>query len=201
MDDAVDGWIAAFEPAVTRRILEHRGSTTALLGELSGAPVSLRLLEQRIVGRLLVPDAVSSALHTTSEHAEMILRRSALLDAGARLLSLNRTVAPAGLPAAVAAALTSAQVPIGIGLSALGRVERRDFLARGRTRWPGRAEGRCAFREYVIRLDGLPVLFVHEAFNPAVFPVGEVPVGPTPAFTTQSDSASLVLGAVDGRSV
>ncbi|APU19320.1 hypothetical protein [Actinoalloteichus sp. GBA129-24] len=199
IDDPVDGVSGAFGAAITRRILEHRGSTTALLTELSGATISLRLLEQRIVDRLLVPADVASVLRATAERAEVILRRSALFDVGERLLSLNCTVAPVGLPEDVATALTSAQTPIGIGLDGLGLAQRREFRARGRTRWPGRATGRCAFREYLILLDDQPVLFVHEAFNPALFPVDEVPVGPTPAFL-QSGPAGLVLGPADGRS-
>ncbi|AOS62169.1 hypothetical protein [Actinoalloteichus hymeniacidonis] len=193
IDDLADGPFEAFGASTTRRILDYRGSTTALLIELSGAPISLRLLQQQMVDRAVVPEGVSTAIYPDLARHEVILRRSALFDAQQRLLSLNCTVAPLGLPPAVTAALTSSETPIGTGLAELAVQQRREHTARGRTRWPGPAKGRCAFREYLILVDEQPALFVHEAFNPALFPVDEIPVGPSPAFH-QAGSA-LVFGS------
>ena len=159
------------------RVLDDSGSTTSLLEHLTGTPVSLRVLEQLMVARDMIPRHARMALDVHVEE-RLLLRRSALLDGHGRTLSMNYVVARVEEDKVIARITMSDCTPIGHGLASQGVRHRRELIRFGWEDWVEQGSGaRCACREYLILIDQRSVIFIHEAFNPELFLLGDTPTG------------------------
>lgn len=158
--------VEQFAAPFTRRLLTHGGSTTALLEERVGAPLTLRVVRQT------VRSAGSAALRSLLDAEEgrpWIVRRTELLRGGTSVVSRNLVTGPVPHRAEIADLLASATVPLGRGLADRRVPQHRRLLRVGRSPWPPRARS-AAWRGYILHLEGEAPLYVEEFFHPAVAP-------------------------------
>ncbi|WP_280234098.1 hypothetical protein [Nocardia cyriacigeorgica] len=162
-------------PPLTRMLLQADGSTTLMLEALLEAPLSLVLLEQRTCSAVALPERVRRGLASV-DGDQVVRRRSELHTVTARPISRNE-VTVSCRNAELASILTDTRVPIGHGLLAARRFLGRTVLATGLGYWrdaDGSVQGRCAYKEYLLRDATTVVAHIREQFDPEVVPVAAV---------------------------
>jgi 3-deoxy-D-arabino-heptulosonate 7-phosphate (DAHP) synthase class II len=153
--------VARFTHPMTRMLLAGDGLTTPALEALVGSALQVRVLRQDVVCADAVTGVVGAAL-APDEGAEVVVRRSCLVDAESVPASLNYVVAVRHRAAEWG--IQSSVDPIGPRLVARGAAQQRQLLWAGTARWlDGRA---CAAKAYVIRVHTEPLCYIRECFNP-----------------------------------
>ncbi|MFW6639890.1 chorismate--pyruvate lyase family protein [Nocardiopsis algeriensis] len=166
--------LTAPEAAVARGLspedlLGHLGSTTLLLEEALGCPLSVRLLERRTATASELPARVSRLLGL-ARSAPVIVRRSEMSAADGIPVSRNLVVSDARTPRYLAEILSDPRTPLGRALAATAGSGSRRIVSCGRTPWDGEGTGvgDAPCRDYLIRLPEAPPLYVAERFRPGL---------------------------------
>ncbi|GAB3655914.1 hypothetical protein GCM10027589_15300 [Actinocorallia lasiicapitis] len=156
---------------ITRMVLANDGSTTRLLEAALGVELALRVLSQEIVSSGGLGADVGAALGLVGAE-DVLLRRSSLVGPLGRPASFNVVVGRRPHDRRLGPIMADSRVPIGYGLEGVGE-PRREIVETGVARWRGvGGDVPCAFKKYVIRMDGEPVLLISEFFDPELLPVG-----------------------------
>lgn len=164
---------AEFADPATRRLVEHTGSTTELLEQWTGQPLTVRVLRQSWHPAPAFCRSVADLLRLDRD-AQLVVRRSELAAPDGAPVSRNTVVA--GLPAdpRLAAALADLAQPLGRTLAPHAADFARELVASGRSPWHretgGRRadRGRAVWRGYLLRSRGVPVAYVEERFDPSL---------------------------------
>jgi hypothetical protein len=147
----------------TRRIMSHRWSTTDLLEELLGEPVS--------VAAAYIGAALPELFPTLRPPPREILlaRRTTLATPTRPDVSENVVIALDGISDQVAAAILDRRTPLGRSLRRIPHRRIPDTC--GLTRWPHGEPGSAASKCYQIAEPPgyAPTIHVHETFNPTIF--------------------------------
>jgi 3-deoxy-D-arabino-heptulosonate 7-phosphate (DAHP) synthase class II/chorismate-pyruvate lyase len=155
--------VVGFVSPLTRMLLAGNGLTTPALEAALGATLQVRVLRQDSVLAGGVPDGVAGCLGLGGGD-RVVVRRTCLVDSGMTPVSVNLVIAAVGV--ATAAGIDSVDTPIGYSLIASGVSQRRRTLRVGLARWPDGRE--CVAKAYVVELDGEPVCYIRECFNPSL---------------------------------
>ncbi|MEV0504057.1 hypothetical protein AB0I84_41580 [Streptomyces spectabilis] len=157
-----------FADPFTRRLLTHRGSTTALLEHHLGAPLALRLVAQRVRRTGM---AAAHLLPLLGPHADepWLVRRTELRHHSHAAVSRNLVMGPLPRRADLCTILTSDTVPLGRALAEHRLPQRRRLLRVGRSPWRPLATS-AAWRGYVVHVDDELPFYVEEFFHPAIAP-------------------------------
>ncbi|UOE18881.1 hypothetical protein NI17_019235 [Thermobifida halotolerans] len=160
-----------FADPVTRRLVEHTGSTTEFLEQRTGHPLAVRVLRQDRCPAPSVCRSVADILRLDRD-AQVVVRHSELAAPDGAPVSRNIVVAGAAADPRLAAALADLSRPLGRTLAPYAADYERELVASGRSPWHRGTEaqragtGRAVWRGYVIRSGGAPVLYVEERFDP-----------------------------------
>lgn len=165
--------ITDFQSPVTRMLLSSNGSTTALLQAMLGKSLRLKVDWQgtRVVGDL--DKRARSALRVATTD-EVFLRISALCTEDGFAVSRHVAVSDAWGGTPIRGLLRDPERCVDDGLLELGLSQSRLPLAYGLADWRTRgqaAQDPCVARDCVILEEGLPTVYLCEAFNPEVAPI------------------------------
>jgi 3-deoxy-7-phosphoheptulonate synthase len=159
----------SFLAPATRMLLSADGSTTALLQALISGPLTVRVLGQSVTQARYVPENARHAL-LLGEDAQVLDRRSALVDEELRTVSVNHVVT-LHAPQSQLGGIASGTSAIGPQLSKHRVEHHRELIACGVGLWPEAPEPlAAAVKAYVIYSGGAPLIFIRETFNPAIVP-------------------------------
>jgi 3-deoxy-D-arabino-heptulosonate 7-phosphate (DAHP) synthase class II/chorismate-pyruvate lyase len=157
------GQVAGFASPLTRMLLVGNGLTTPTLEAALGTTLQVRVLRQDYVTVEQIPDRIAEDVRLVSGD-RVVVRRTCLIDSRMTPVSVNLVIATVGT--ATATGIYRVDIPIGYSLIASGVSQHRQNLRAGLARWP---DGRvCAAKAYTILLDGQPVCYIRECFNPSL---------------------------------
>jgi chorismate-pyruvate lyase len=177
--------VEAFADRSTRMLLANNGSTTRLLEASLRTTISVSVHGQLPQLAALLPDSVRLAMSLTGEN-HVTIRDSTLFTHDQRPISRNYVVIVGDRDGDQIQVLATGQdKPLGLALIGAGVEQHRTVLTTGHYPWPYGAPGRAAAsKTYIISTGGCPRLYLHEVFNPDLFPsdlfrdVGGQPIGP-----------------------
>ncbi|MCX4745624.1 hypothetical protein OG455_08835 [Kitasatospora sp. NBC_01287] len=155
----------AFADPFTRRLLHHRGSTTAQLEQWLGCRLRLRVVDQRLTPLSPPGDPLAAA-------EACLVRRTELLTGNGLVVSRNLVIGQLPQQQELVEVVTALTVPLGRAVAERGIAQRRTALgvSLGAWREPLGNEVPAVRRRYLLRLATAAPLYVVELFNPAVVP-------------------------------